>query len=198
MKWFVPLLLILCGFALSAEEPVRTWTDLKDRTMKAGFIKFSGEKFVIKREDGRSFTVSPDVFSDEDRKYVEEMRKRAGPSGRPWDKSSAIQALVSGKWRDVPEDAPIIYYWEFKRERVDLDGDGKPDGYKAWRRANGGVFTKGRAWASEVTDEGKLIIKRKSVISSRPLESELTYDLKTRSFLLTRGASPKYLKLTKR
>jgi hypothetical protein len=191
-------MLLSFGFVLSAEEEVRTWTDLKGRTMEARFIKFTGDKMVIKRADGRSFTVMPDLFSEVDRKYVEEMRGKVGADGKPWGKSSVIQALVSGKWRDVPEDAPIVYYWDFKRERVDLDGDGKPDGYKAWRRANGGVFRKGRAWAWEATDEGKLIIRHKSALSSRPLESELTYDVKTRSFLLTRGAVPKYLKSAKR
>jgi hypothetical protein len=74
MKWFAPLLVLSFGFVLSAEEAVRTWTDLKGRTMEARFIKFTGDKMVIKRADGRSFTVSPAIFSPEDRKYLSDLK----------------------------------------------------------------------------------------------------------------------------
>ena len=43
--------------------------------MEARFIKFAGDKIVIKRSDGLSFTVMPDLFSGADRKYLEELRK---------------------------------------------------------------------------------------------------------------------------
>jgi hypothetical protein len=74
MRWFAPLLVLSFGFVLSAEEAVRTWTDLKGRTMEARFIKFTGDKMVIKRADGRSFTVSSAIFSPEDRKYLSDLK----------------------------------------------------------------------------------------------------------------------------
>jgi hypothetical protein len=76
MKWFAPLLLIVCGLALSAEEPVRTWTDLKGATIKASFVQFTDDKVIIRRDDGGSFKVSPGIFSEKDRKYLDEVRKK--------------------------------------------------------------------------------------------------------------------------
>ena len=54
---------------------MRTWTDLKGRAMEASFIKYSGDKIVIKRKDGRVFTVSPVLFSTRDQKYLADLKK---------------------------------------------------------------------------------------------------------------------------
>ena len=80
MKKFVALLFTIWSLALCAEEPVRTWTNLKGATLKAGFVKFAEEKIVIRRDDGRFFTVSPEIFSEVDRKYMDEIRKKLNPA----------------------------------------------------------------------------------------------------------------------
>ena len=54
---------------------MRTWTDLKGRAMEASFIKYSGDMIVIKRKDGREFTVSPALFSAADQEYLADLRK---------------------------------------------------------------------------------------------------------------------------
>jgi phage terminase large subunit-like protein len=79
---FVALLMVGCGGAISAVEPVRTWTDLKGATIKAGFVQFADEKVIIRREDGVSFNVSPAIFSEKDMKYLEEMRKKLNQVGK--------------------------------------------------------------------------------------------------------------------
>jgi hypothetical protein len=198
MRWLAPLFLLSFGFVLSAEEAIRTWTDLKGRTMEARFIRFTGDKMVIKRADGRSFTVMPDLFSEVDRKYVEEMRGKVGADGKPWDKSSAIQALVSGKWLDHTEEQ-IPYrrnYWEFKRSRVDLNDDGKFDGYEVSVRANAkGAQRKVHAW--DVNDDGDLTIHWLAGYMLREVFFE--YDHKSSKFVMKKGgALAKYLKSAKR
>ena len=91
MKWFVWLFAIVCCLVLSAEEPVRTWTSLDGSAIKASFIEFADDKVVIRRDDGRSFKVSPAIFSEEDRKYLDELRA----------KPDAVQ--------EIAPDAPILF-----------------------------------------------------------------------------------------
>ncbi len=73
MKVCVILLFAVAGILLSAEEPVRTWTDLDGKTIQASFIKFKGKDIVIRRADGKLFQVHPSYFSTQDRKYLFEM-----------------------------------------------------------------------------------------------------------------------------
>ena len=73
MRPFVTLLLFVCGLALSADEPVRIWTDLKGGKIKASFVRFQGDEIVIRRADGMLFQVHPSVFSAKDRKYLFEL-----------------------------------------------------------------------------------------------------------------------------
>jgi formylglycine-generating enzyme required for sulfatase activity len=75
VKFLSVCILFVWGLALSGAEPVRTWTDLKGRSMEASFIKYSGDKIVIKRKDGRVFTVSPALFSAADQKYLADLKK---------------------------------------------------------------------------------------------------------------------------
>ena len=63
MKFLSVCILFLWGLALSGAEAMRTWTDLKGREMEASFIKFAGDKIVIKRKDGPKFTVTPVLCS---------------------------------------------------------------------------------------------------------------------------------------
>ena len=80
MKKRVTLLILACSTALLAEEPVRTWTDVKGKAIEARFTKFVGDKVEIVRADGRPFTVSPSIFSEGDRKYLDELRRKPKPN----------------------------------------------------------------------------------------------------------------------
>lgn len=67
------LLIIASTTTLFATEQYRTWTDKGGRILEAKFIEKVGEKIKIQRADGRSFTLSPDLFSEKDRKYLESL-----------------------------------------------------------------------------------------------------------------------------
>ena len=69
-------------------EPVRTWTDLKGRTMEASFIKYSGDKIVIKRKDGLEFRVLPALFSAVDREYLANLNKTEETASQKDNESS--------------------------------------------------------------------------------------------------------------
>ena len=193
MKWFVLLLVLSFGFVLSAEEAVRTWTDLKGRTMKARFIKFTGDKMVIKRADGRSFTVMPDLFSEVDCKYVEEMRSKVGPDGKPWNRNSFRYLLIKDKWNANTFSGDRFF--DFELEKIDIDGDGKPDGSKVWVKRKSKILKESRPMAWEVDDDGKLTIKYIDTIFKKMKVSVLNYDKKLGYFNSDSISSyPKFLK----
>jgi sulfatase modifying factor 1 len=77
VKFLSVCILFLLGLPLTGAESVRTWTDLKGRAMEASFIKYSGDKIVIKRKDGREFTVSPALFSAADQKYLADLKRES-------------------------------------------------------------------------------------------------------------------------
>ena len=56
---------------------MRVWTSPDGRTMKAAFLKFDGEKAVFKKQDGSSFSLSPSVFSLEDRAFLMSLKTSA-------------------------------------------------------------------------------------------------------------------------
>ena len=57
-----------------AEEKFRKWTSSSGRILEAKFIKFSGNSIVLKRVDGRQFTLSPEIFVESDREYLQSLR----------------------------------------------------------------------------------------------------------------------------
>ena len=70
--------LLLFGFMwLNGTEPVRSWTNIKGNKMEASLVRFKKDKIEIKRNDGRVFTLLPNMFSEEDLKYLTEARTRA-------------------------------------------------------------------------------------------------------------------------
>jgi sulfatase modifying factor 1 len=76
---------------------MRTWTDLKGRAMEASFIKYSGDKIVIKRADGRVFTLSPTIFSAADQKYLADLKKAVEAPNQTNAKSSTDNKDKLGK-----------------------------------------------------------------------------------------------------
>ena len=77
MKWILALFFFSLTVALRCEEPTRIWTSLEGRTIKAAFVKFDGQKAVFKREDGSTFSLSPSVFSLEDRAFLMNLKTSA-------------------------------------------------------------------------------------------------------------------------
>jgi hypothetical protein len=57
-----------------AEEKFRKWTSSSGRILEAKFIKFSGNSIVLKRVDGRQFTLLPEIFVESDREYLQSLR----------------------------------------------------------------------------------------------------------------------------
>jgi len=179
------LLLMLCASSnLWCVEQQRTWTNLDGVKMEATLIRFKKDKIEIKRGDGRTFTLAPTMFSEEDQKYITEARTRTDSSGEFWSKERAIYHLTRQKWATGAVGSPIARYQNFKREKIDLDGDGKLDGYKLWIQSTNTSYGRARAW--EVTDEGNLIVRYKS--SSSILEGEYYYDFKSGYFLKMKGS----------
>ena len=76
MRWLTPLLLFSFGFILSAEEVVRTWTDLQGRKVDAQFMDRVGDSIRIKNAAGQVFTVPLSRFVEADRKYVEKVANK--------------------------------------------------------------------------------------------------------------------------
>jgi hypothetical protein len=173
------LLILFASGNLWCVEPQRTWTNLDGVKMEATLIRFKKDKIEIKRGDGRTFTLVPTMFSEEDQKYITEARIRTDSSGEFWSKERAIYHLTRQKWATGAVGSPIARYQNFKREKIDLDGDGKLDGYKLWIQSTSISYGRARAW--EVTDEGNLIVRYKSISSI--LEGEYYYDFKSGYFI---------------
>tara|TARA_Y100001933_G_scaffold260022_1_gene311206 strand:- start:575 stop:1438 length:864 start_codon:yes stop_codon:yes gene_type:complete len=75
MRLFLACSIFLWSMILLADEPVRIWTDLQGRTIEASFIKFSGNKIVIKMKSGREYEVAPSLFTAGDQKYLSDLKK---------------------------------------------------------------------------------------------------------------------------
>ena len=111
---FVAMLMVGFGPAISAEEPVRTWTDLKGRKMEASFVQFADDKVIIRRDDGVSFNVSPAIFSEEDRKYLAELSQKLNlteevePDTPVTFKDSKLEAAVRKELKK-PDDSALTH-----------------------------------------------------------------------------------------
>ncbi len=178
------LILLLFGFMwLKGVEPVRSWTNLKGVKMEASLVRFKKDKIEIKRGDGRTFTLAPNIFSEEDQKYLTEARERTDSRGEFWSKERAVYHLTRQKWATGAVGSPIARYQNFKREKIDLDGDGKIDGYKLWVQTTNHIQGEARAW--EVTENGNLIVRFKP--GNSIYTSEYTYDFKSGHFIRMKG-----------
>ena len=182
------LLLILFASAnLWCVEPQRTWTNLNGVKMEATLIRFKKDKIEIKRGDGKTFTLVPTMFSEEDQKYITEARTRTDSSGEFWSKERAVYHLTKSKWMDEVVGSRTFNLFEFKREKIDLNKDGSLDGYLVWKRVNRGSLRKsGFPMAWEVSTSGNLIIRTfdgNGVL----YEGELQFDLEDKSFKRVKG-----------
>jgi hypothetical protein len=76
-RLLIPLLLAACTLTLHADRNTeyRTFTDGDGRKISAVLIRATDAEVWIRRNDGQTFQVSLDRFSDADRKFVAEWRR---------------------------------------------------------------------------------------------------------------------------
>jgi sulfatase modifying factor 1 len=137
VRFFSVCILFLWGLALSGAEPVRTWTDLKGRKMEASFIMYSGDKILIKRADGKSFTLSPALFSAQDQKYLADLKKAVEAPNQTNAKGSTDNEYFKG--------ATIVV--SIKGE-VSIDDPSK---------ASGGTYVDGKYSSEANAQEGDIL-----------------------------------------
>ena len=192
MKSLLKNLRLILFFTVSStilwsDEPSRTWTNLKGVKMEASLVRFKKDKIEIKRGDGRTFTLAPTMFSEEDQKYLTDARTRTDSSGEFWSKERAVYHLTKSKWMDEVVGSRTFNLFQFKREKIDLNKDGSLDGYLVWKRVNRGSLRKsGFPMAWEVSPVGNLIIRTfdgNGVL----YEGELQYDFENKSFKRVKG-----------
>ena len=174
---------------ISEAEDYRNWTSKDGRVIEAKFIKFVKDKVEIQRKDGRSFKIDKTAFSEKDIEYLDDLYKRSDSRGYLWDDASARYQLKSRKWFDSLKDRPILYYHEFKSDRVDLDKDGKIDGMKVQKKANK-IIKEIKIAAWDVTEDGKLIYR--FMLINRIHEAKYEYDFQKKSFIKIEGHGPQF------
>lgn len=182
----------MCGSILGAEN-FRKWASKDGRIIDAKFIKFFGEKVEIQRKDGRSFKIDKSAFSENDIEYLDDLLKRTDSRGYLWDDSSTRFEITSEEWTDSPANLKPLYFYTFKRDRVDLDGNGEVDGQAVFKKWSSGKDLKSYAW--DVLPDGHLILKIKSY---KIISGKYKYNLESKIFEKTEGFGPGILRRANR
>ena len=78
------ILLFLPFLCALADQEYRNWTNKQGKSIEARFIKFTKEKFEIRRKDGRTFTMTSDMY----RKKIKNFWRNCG--------SERIQGVTFG------------------------------------------------------------------------------------------------------
>ena len=131
LAWIFFLQSFLFVVTSFGREPYRFFTDKNNRTMEARFQAFRGDFVEIQRKDGRSFRVSPKVFSDEDQEYFSKLKLRINPkTNRLWTANDFKSLILKTKWTCNLKPGAYKHILVFEFEKVDLDKDDVPDGMK--------------------------------------------------------------------
>ena len=187
----LPTLILLSLFLFfiqtEAIEDFRKWTNNDGSSIEAKFIKFKGDKIEIRRKDGFTFTLEPKTLSEVDQNYLEQLIKHRDASGRVWHRGNYEHALVRQKWFDTERDDRGANFYEFKKDKIDINEDKIADGFRVriFSRLNKTKF-KDKAW--EIDDEG--IVTLKSANSHTMYEGKYKYDFEKRSFVKLEGHGP--------
>lgn len=64
------LVLVLLGLAISTFAEYRVWTDQKGNTIEAELAGTEGKKIILKKQDGKTLSLSPLSLSDDDKEYL--------------------------------------------------------------------------------------------------------------------------------
>jgi hypothetical protein len=186
----VLFLSLLSAFSVLADQDFRNWTNKDGNSIEAKFIKFKDAKIEIRRKDGFTFTLDPSTLSQEDQDYLKELEKHRDQTGRVWHKGNYQQVLVRQKWFDLPPENGACKYFDFTKEMIDLDNDGKVDGYKVRNfYKNSKSFLSPKAW--EMDEDG--ILTYKYLSGDRIIKSNYKYDFGKKSFIRAKGYyGPRY------
>jgi hypothetical protein len=185
----VLFLSLLSAFSVLADKDFRNWTNKDGNSIEAKFIKFKDEKIEIRRKDGFTFTLEPKTLSEVDQNYLEQLIKHRDASGRVWHRGNYEHALVRQKWFDTERDDRGANFYEFKKDKIDINEDKIADGFRVriFSRLNKTKF-KDKAW--EIDDEG--IVTLKSANSHTMYEGKYKYDFEKRSFVKLEGYGPPF------
>ena len=99
IKIFVAFLGFIPAFAAAQ---MRTWTDYKGRTIEAKMIRPKGESVVVRRADGKEFTLERKNLSDGDIVYLDKLAAGGGSAGDDLDFDSFDVDKKSFVERDEP------------------------------------------------------------------------------------------------
>ena len=183
------LSLFLSFIQSEAIEEFRKWTNNDGNSIEAKFVKFKDDNIEIRRRDGFTFTLEPKTLSEADQNYLTKLLKRKDTSGRVWHRGNYEHALVRQKWFDTERNDRGVNFYEFKRDRIDINEDKIADGFRVriFSRLNKTKF-KDKAW--EIDDEG--IVTLKSANSHTMYEGKYKYDFEKRSFVKLEGYGPPF------
>ena len=174
---------------IKAVEEFRSWTNKDGNSIEAKFIKFKEEQIEIRRRDGFTFTLDPSTLSQDDQDYLAELEKHKDSAGRVWNKGSYQQKLVSQKWYDSHKENRTTNFYEFKKDKIDINEDKISDGFRVriFSRLNKTKF-KDKAW--EIDDEG--IVTLKSANSYTMYLGKYKYNFEEKSFKKIEGYGPNF------
>lgn len=181
------LSLFLSLIQTEAIEEFRKWTNNDGNSIEAKFVKFKDDNIEIRRRDGFTFTLEPKTLSEVDQNYLAKLIKHKDASGRVWHRGNYEHALVRQKWFDTERDDRGANFYEFKKDKIDINEDKIADGFRVriFSRLNKTKF-KDKAW--EIDDEG--IVTLKSANSHTMYEGKYKYDFEKRSFVKLEGYGP--------
>lgn len=93
------LLIGACLFAwsvsFSADDALRTWTDIDGRSIRATGVSKSDEEIQIRRSDGLVFTIPLSRLSDEDRAWIDQWEPHEEPAASLEDGLVLIETPLS-------------------------------------------------------------------------------------------------------
>jgi hypothetical protein len=175
--------------SIFGDQDYREWTNNDGNSIEAKFVKFKDDKIEIRRRDGYTFTFDPKTLSESDMKYLAELIKHRDASGRVWHRGNYEHALVRQKWFDKKRDDRTVNFYEFKRDKIDINEDEIADGFRVRIFSKTSKYKfKDKAW--EIDNKG--IVTLKSANSHTMYESKYKYDFDSKSFVRIEGYGPSF------
>jgi len=92
MRISICALILLFCLGLSANEPIRTWTDAQGRKIQAKLINFS-EDTVTLEMNGKEFALPLSLFSETDQEYAKKANLSSSTSDGSVPQSKMIQVM---------------------------------------------------------------------------------------------------------
>ena len=110
-----------------AQEEFRKWTSSSGQILEAKFIKFSGNSIVLKRVDGRQFTLSPKIFIESDRQYLRSLKSK---QSTPQDSKFAGEEFYIGATLVLALNGQVEIMSSFSNYNEDNLGNDESDSNK--------------------------------------------------------------------